>query len=113
MISHVDEWLDRFGAWKSENLRASGILIVTNTQDAIRDDGLIDTGTMIGSWDYKVGKDSVVSGTPIDQPAPYPIFQNNGFRHHQSGEIVGGTHFAERGADNSRRELKEAWKRKP
>lgn len=112
MLSRVDEILDRLDTWRAANLKASGALIVANTQDAIRDDGLIDTGAMIGSWDYEVGKDSVTAGTPIDDP-PYPVFQNNGFRHHQSGEIVGGTHFAERGADNSRRELKEAWKRKP
>lgn len=116
MKSNVDEILDRLDTWRAANLKASGVLIVANTQDAIREDGLIRSGEMIGTWDYRLSEDSVVTGTPIDEPddyRAYPVLQNDGFTHAASGEIVGGTHFAERGADNSRRELKEAWKRKP
>lgn len=109
MESYVDEWLDKIDDAIDTRLELSGFEISNNIKDSIREQGLIDTALMLNDIRHVKTHREVRSGSTIGNP-PYPFFLNNGFRHYQSGEIVGPYRFMEKGVSNAEGTLRAIWK---
>lgn len=87
----------------------SGYILVDGIRNAIEEDGLIDTRTMIDDVQpVRAGNNEIHVGTSLDDPN-YPYFLNYGFRHYQSNELVGPYLFFEGGVAASEDELRRAW----
>lgn len=108
MRSNVTKWLNRIDDAIDTRLEASGVILVNNIKDSIRDKGLIDTGRLINDIQYVKGDDEVRAGSSISKPN-YPLFLELGFRHHLSGEIVGPYRFMTTGVSNSEGPLRALW----
>ena len=108
MESNVDYWLGEIHDAIDTRLTASGYVFTNNIKDAIRDKGLIDTGLMVNNVQHSKIHREVKAGTTLDNPN-YPLFLNGGFRHYQSGEIVGPYRFMENGAAASEGTLRAIW----
>lgn len=87
---------------------ASGIVIQNNIKASIAEKGLVDTSRMLNDIQHHEDGDEVRVGSTINDP-PYPLFLNNGFRHHISGELVGPFRFMESGVAASEGELRRIW----
>lgn len=90
---------------------ASGVTLQNNIKANIADQGLVDTSRMLNDIQHHVSEagDEVRVGSTISDP-PYPLFLNNGFRHHISGEIVGPHRFMEKGTANAEGDLRRIWR---
>ena len=108
MQSNVDKWIDRLDDAIDQRLEASGIVLSNAYKDQIRGEGLIDTGRFINSVTYDKDEREVRAGTPIGDP-PYPFFLEVGFRHHQSGEIVGPYRPLTKATTASEETLRAIW----
>lgn len=102
MQSYVDYWVDEIDEDISTKLVACGFVLVNNIQGSIREQGLIDTGQMINDVQFVKDGNEVRAGNTVK----HAIFQNNGFRHWISGEIIGPHRFIEKGATSSEEELR-------
>ena len=111
MQSNVDEWIDRLDETIGTRLEASGIVLSNAYKDQIRSEGLIDTGRFINSVTYDKDEREVRAGTPIGDP-PYPFFLEVGFRHYQSGEIVGPFRPLTKATTASEETLRTIWRQK-
>jgi hypothetical protein len=109
MKSNVKAQMKRIRNVIDERLDDSGDILVDGIQGSIEEQGLIDTGTMLKSIRAVRGENEVHAGTGIDNP-PYPFFLNEGFRHYQSGEIVGPYKFLQKGVVASEGPLIVLWK---
>ncbi len=91
-------------------LKASGTVIQNNVKASIAEQGLVDTSRMLNDIQHHVSEagDEVRVGSTINDP-PYPLFLNNGFRHHISGEIIGPYRFMEKGTSNAEGDLRRIW----
>lgn len=104
MPSNLKRTLAALGATIEAKKRASGVIVENGIREEIRDQALIDTGTMIGSvtHDAHSEADAVLVGTEVGDP-PYDEFLNNGTR------TMPAKHFLERGLLRKKAELQEVW----
>jgi hypothetical protein len=108
MKSRVPEVIGQLEAWKQKGLQTSGAVLAEAYRKEIVDAGLVDTGAWLKSVTYHVDGDTVYSGTPIGDP-PYPWFLEAGFRHYQSGELVGPYWPLLKSVSASEDELRRVW----
>lgn len=107
MKSNVNKWIAKIESTVDERLKASGGLVASGIKDSIVDQKLIDTGALVNSITHNKDGNTVYIGTPIEG---YPMFLNHGFRHYQSGLLVGPYFFMERGVSAKEEELRALWK---
>lgn len=108
MKSRLKEVTGQLEAWKSRSLETSGAILAEAYRKEIVKADLIDTGALLNSITHHVDGDTVYAGTPISEPF-YPYFQEVGYRHHQSGELLGGHFPLTKGAAASEAELRSVW----
>lgn len=102
-MARIDEVVD-------ERLEESGEMLADACRAEIVRQGLVDTGAFVASVGYEIDGDEVHAGTSTGDPVPYPLFLEKGFRHHQSGQIVGPYNTLTTAASNSEGPLRALWK---
>lgn len=105
MKSNVDYFLGKIDDAIDTRLTASGFVLTNNIKDSIRDQGLIDTGQMINDVQFVKDSNEVKAGNTVE----HALYQNEGFRHWISGELIGPNRFLQKGASASEGALRVIW----